>query len=522
MPFFLLLTLLVAEPKGVDVVYLAPDRPLILRLIISREQRDFREHFQQAAEAVFDRLDADKDGSLSYPEATDAPWTQLLHNRGIELGSSSLPVDIDPDRTDQKITRKEWQTFVSALDVPIQLLISDSAQQGEASLFSSLDLDGDRALSEQELHFPPKWRMQFDRNDNEVFELNELLDFDATQAGRQPGVWPVRRSDAEDPIWLVTGDDRQRVSLAAVLIRKYGSGRVITPKGLWPGATTFNQFDADQDGRWNRQEVAQWLSAPQPDLQLRIQLQKSASQVQLIDGNGTNNTANSQVTIQGPTLKANIAVRDAGNNAAWKSELQNAMRTLDANNNGYLEPGEAASNGVLPQMYPRLDADGDRKLYPQEVEDFLQTHVEIASASIEIYVADQGRSLMHALDQDGDNKLSLREQRHAPSLLARQDLNGDGKLTTEELVHYQSWIIRPGQLSLEAFGLDVDNGAEVAFDASPPAKKPTGPLWFQKMDRNGDGDLSQREFLGTPEQFHMLDSDNDGLIDGKEASQAGR
>src|SRR5262249_62218353 len=30
-----------------------------------------------------------------------------------------------------------------------------------------------------------------------------------------------------------------------------------------------------------------------------------------------------------------------------------------------------------------------------------------------------------------------------------------------------------------------------------------GPLWFRKMDRNGDGDVSEREFLGTPEEFKI-------------------
>jgi Ca2+-binding EF-hand superfamily protein len=39
-----------------------------------------------------------------------------------------------------------------------------------------------------------------------------------------------------------------------------------------------------------------------------------------------------------------------------------------------------------------------------------------------------------------------------------------------------------------------------------------GPAWFHGMDRNKDGDVSRREFLGTDAQFRKWDRNGDGLI----------
>jgi hypothetical protein len=39
------------------------------------------------------------------------------------------------------------------------------------------------------------------------------------------------------------------------------------------------------------------------------------------------------------------------------------------------------------------------------------------------------------------------------------------------------------------------------------------------MDRNGDGDVSPREFLGSREDFRRIDADGDGLISAEEAER---
>jgi hypothetical protein len=60
------------------------------------------------------------------------------------------------------------------------------------------------------------------------------------------------------------------------------------------------------------------------------------------------------------------------------------------------------------------------------------------------------------------------------------------------------------------------NGAQ-RRSAPAPAR---GPLWFRMMDRNGDGYVSRREFLGSKEEFDRIDTNHDGLISPEEAEAA--
>ena len=80
--------------------------------------------------------------------------------------------------------------------------------------------------------------------------------------------------------------------------------------------------------------------------------------------------------------------------------------------------------------------------------------------------------------------------------------------------------------------LDMQALAQLAGDPSgapDPSGSPGGPgrhgpggmpAWFRRMDRNGDGDVSPREWLGTEEDFKRLDADGDVLISPEEARKA--
>ena len=56
--------------------------------------------------------------------------------------------------------------------------------------------------------------------------------------------------------------------------------------------------------------------------------------------------------------------------------------------------------------------------------------------------------------------------------------------------------------------------------SSKPQPASDAPIWFQKMDRNQDGEVSLREFLGPLSVFHRLDTNGDGRLDVHEAQAA--
>ena len=156
----------------------------------------------------------------------------------------------------------------------------------------------------------------------------------------------------------------------------------------------------------------------------------------------------------------------------------------------------------------------------QTVRQFEIPQQEFADLGLALSPAVQTPTLFQLLDENNDGRLGVRELRTAWSRLLPLEPVPPGE--TAEVVTRAA--IQPSvSIRVSRFLDRATAQRPVNFVAGNPNQvriPQKGPLWFRKMDRNGDGDVSPREWLGRTEDYGRIDADGDGLLSPEEAEQA--
>jgi hypothetical protein len=223
-------------------------------------------------------------------------------------------------------------------------------------------------------------------------------------------------------------------------------------------------------------------------------------------------------------VRLDIHVED-GNSVAEEARriVTQRFKAADANKDGYVEGKERAAidgpQSPLASLWELIDRDGDGKVYLKELVEFADRQSDAARRRLVVTTADQGRAIFGILDLDKDRRLGAREVLRTVDRVLSWDGDRDGRVTPDEIpYHFQVAVARGGLPGLAGPGAVILGPRTMAV--SDPSGTAVGPDWFRKMDRNHDGDISRREFLGPREQFDRLDRDKDGLIDPDEARAA--
>jgi Ca2+-binding EF-hand superfamily protein len=171
-----------------------------------------------------------------------------------------------------------------------------------------------------------------------------------------------------------------------------------------------------------------------------------------------------------------------------------------------------------------IDREGKGKVTEKQLVAYVQRMSDLqaraTAACVSLVSVEDGRGLFDLLDADHDGQLSVHEMQRAPKLLAGLDKDGKGYLTPSDVPSRCQLLVRRGPAAGPGWSGLSHTEASSGEDDRPPPEPKVGPLWFRKMDRNGDGFVSRRELPGSDELFNKIDTDGDGLISVEEAIRA--
>jgi Ca2+-binding EF-hand superfamily protein len=487
-----------AAEDSEDFLLLAEKGPVVLRLHLLVDGRPASAARARYFDELFADLDRDGDGVLSQAEAARAPSGAFLQSflNGGPAAEAKDNVAAFGLADGGRVSRREFDTYYRRAGFDrVRLVVAPTdprADQLTDVLFRLLDRDADGKLSRPELNRAAESLRAVDINDDEWVTPEELL------------------------LVLKRTAPRPEAEGIALLARDSDAG-----VGAWVKAVRqrYGNFDQTEMGAlWERP----------PDLELRVRLATrrgvatSGGQpvgVELLNParrvlplvKDVRATPTRGLRLNAGTLELDVQPA-AGPETGVRSLhqfLRQQFQAADTDGRGSLTRRQAGEVPLLTGLFVLADRDGDGNLTEHELNSFLDLHARGAVSFTTLTLADRSLGLFDLLDADGDGRLSLRELATAWERLRGYDQGGEGLLAREELPRRIQLHLVQGKPGPRPTG------------ASRPGQQPLaarGPAWFRKMDRNGDGYVSRREWLGTEELFNRLDSDGDGLISPEEAA----
>jgi Ca2+-binding EF-hand superfamily protein len=461
------------------------------------------------------------------------PLGVALAGRGVKFS------DIVSDPDSLRVTPEDFANFYRRNGGGLQ--VTTGAGRGAqadaltAALFKHLDANSDGKLSKEELAVAEKVLRGLEVDDDELISAAELVpNVNQTGGGGQFVIAPPQGGPPTSAFFVVSRDDSnrrltQRLTLSEQLLARYDRdrNRKLSREEIALDKEVFDELDANRDGGLDGIDLLKLLHRP-PDIVLTVRLGRlGGSEAALEAGDkamplaaAVGKPANGAVAITFDDAQIELRRGEAfrGNFASTRQVILQQFKAADTNNKGHLELKDLEQNPrfqFLRAPFSLADRDDDGKLTEAELTAYLDFQEQLSESYTVLTIGDSGRGLFEVLDANRDGWLSVRELRSAWSRVAAFDRAGAGAIGRTSIPRQFQVMLSPGQPG--------NLGRQVVVAGAgappPPVLVPTrGPLWFRKMDRNGDGDVSLREFLGSREDFAKIDTDGDGLISVEEAT----
>jgi Ca2+-binding EF-hand superfamily protein len=494
-----------------DLLLLGPLEPIRLRLRIEIDGVPFRTAWREVFNRLFDQFDSDHDDRLT-PE--HAGQVAAIFSRGAPPGPAAAKPSASMART-ANVTREELRNRLEQTAPPLSLRQRLSSRGAGPALIPLLDTDGDGRLSREELMAAEQSLHCRDFNDDQLITEQELLAGPSLSSGGAAGEAGASAAGEGSVILLSSALDA--AAIAEILLARYDRNRdgalsLRAPAEILSADGALTPLDTDGDQLLSRTELQGFLNLPL-DAELPFALggggagrkkAEAAPRYRLrrkLDGGYRLHVGASEIDFR------------RNNRDPAQDDNRPRLRDFDADTNEYLNADEFMNVPDRPD-FAVVDTDHDGKISASEFDAFFLQRARIGAVQLVLEASDQGSDLFTTLDRNFDRVLTPRELHMAPALLATEDRDGDGFLGGAEMSYNLT-------LELSRGGPRAAQNAVIGLrgPVEPQVKvERKGPAWFQKMDRNRDGDVSLLEFLGSRQKFAELDQDGDGLISAAEAA----
>ena len=517
------------EDPGVSdratLIVLAPVGPVFVDLHLTVSQIPYREWV-----ARFLAIDMDVDNSGRLNESEMNLLTDSVRSLAGVSNAKEILKEMQTDATDVDV---EDFIFWLGNRIPraFDLIAQPQPADDAVRLASLLDTDYDGAISHEELMASARTLRFRDLDNDETFSVSELLPYRDPRS-QNAAVAP----DAVSlPFFHVVDRDSARRA-AERIVQRYGNeGRISAELLRQRGGVT--TIPGATDTPLSIDDLQSVIETPHFHMIAKVNLSVKAntSNIKVAvdrDASAFCKSAAKQafgeysLVIDGQPLKMMALGGSANDRRSSQGYLGQTFVMSDSDRNQYLDENEfsgmleALNRAGVRTDFATIDFNGDAMVTREEVFSFARRDQMAAASRVEVSVRQDGKTVFGILDRNSDRRLSARELREGSTVLITYDVNQDKKFADSELGTEFVLAFSLGRPEFRRTSGQTDMmpmQMRTGDAILPGAESLRGPEWFRRMDRNQDGDVSPREFLGTARQFVQIDSDLDQLISADEA-----
>ncbi len=505
-----------AQDGNRHMLLLLPDRLLHLQVTVTDRGESLATRREKYIHQLISRLDKNQDGQLTSAETSKHPLfvqgRRFDGNKFLETLKSRRPLSSAKGAAaNSAVTEVELAVERAAgklLTFRQNSLVSDQ----DNAVFRVLDEDASGVIDRVEMRTATARIAARDKDFDQCITRDEFLD----NINDGTGTVVTTASEPPDSVHSEMLRDASEPIVARMVMRRYDKNHdnQLTAEEIgWPNSRV-QQLDANQSRSLDPLELA-GLNRQPPDLVFLVDLDDKQLSLKLQGG-----TLSDSLTSSGDTvvvskdsltpLTFEVANRDVIAEALQNSQV--AFNAIDADQNGYLDRKEIAEHQRFERyLFDAMDANDDNRVFNSEMQDYVKEYTEPATTTCQVTIFSMGFGIFQMLDRNSDGRISIRELRGCEQSLlkhssADQSIDGDKQGSSY-------------RIEFQRGGVDLFGRVDRPQAQATPAVLSfgSGPVWFQRMDRNSDGDLVWDEFLGPRDVFHELDTDGDNLVDTQEA-----